>query len=153
MRPPNKKRKISARDGPTRCLPTSYAFDNEKSDERQHSSWENLPANVLREIYQSLADVDRASMARVCKPWREGFRDPSLWRTRTIMFCRRKDEQQMKVGDELKMTSGRNAIKLVKQFPRYLKELNITFLHVPWRTSKEIINEFQKFSKLLDDAN
>ncbi|CAL1534266.1 unnamed protein product [Lymnaea stagnalis] len=147
------KTKISSPDGPTQRLPTSSTVGRTNADERQPPYWSEIPANVLREIYQRSADVDRASMARVCKSWREGFHDPCLWRNKTIMFCHHQDEQALKVGDGFKYTCGRNAIKLVKQFPRYLKTLTITFMPAEWHSFTGMMNDFQTFSKLLDDAN
>ncbi|CAL1534265.1 unnamed protein product, partial [Lymnaea stagnalis] len=92
-------------------------------------------------------------MARVCKAWREGFHDPCLWSNKTMLFCHRKDEKDLKATKEFYYTSGRNGIKLVKQFPRYLKKVTILFMPDLWRRPKDIINDLQNFAELLDDAN
>ncbi|CAL1534277.1 unnamed protein product, partial [Lymnaea stagnalis] len=85
--------------------------------------WSRLPATALFGIYQNLGDLDRLSMARVCKTWYQGFQVPALWRRRFIEFCGRRSKRDIKADalfnseEGLTVSYGKCAIKFVKKFP------------------------------------
>ncbi|CAL1530156.1 unnamed protein product, partial [Lymnaea stagnalis] len=106
--------------------------------ERDHKNpekplWGQIPVPVLLVIYTHLGDVDRVSMARVCKTWNQVFHFPALWRTRLIEFGGRRSKGKIKYDALMKSKKaspksyGKCSIKFAEQFATSLQDITIKF--------------------------
>ncbi|CAL1534263.1 unnamed protein product [Lymnaea stagnalis] len=153
----NQRKKL--RTSKTRTKSTT-GRDNTKAKKPEPPPWSQLPATVLTGIYKYLGDVDRVSMARVCRPWEQGFNYPALWRTRIIHFRKYRDKLEVKRVASYKsktavpVSSGKCAIRFAKRFPNYLQKVDIDFNGVMslMSISREVVQDFMKFVELLHDA-
>ncbi|CAL1534267.1 unnamed protein product [Lymnaea stagnalis] len=116
--------------------------------------WSQLPDTIIMEIYMNLGDVDRVSMARVCKTWYQVFHVPSLWRSREIDFGLRRANLEAfdKAKKESPVSNGKHAIKFVKQFPTSLEDIAIRFRFMSEQPTKQMINDFKELCASLDGA-
>ncbi|CAL1530160.1 unnamed protein product, partial [Lymnaea stagnalis] len=120
--------------------------------------WSRLPTTALLCIYQNLGDLDRLSMARVCKPWYQSFHVPALWRYRLIEFGETRSKREIKEDALFKSkraltnSYGKYAIEFAKRFPTSLQDIEIEFLPLRGRDGREIVNDFKEFSACLDNS-
>ncbi|CAL1530161.1 unnamed protein product [Lymnaea stagnalis] len=151
------KRRKSAQ-GTTPPRTHSYERDNWKDKLRPRPVWSALPPNALREIYLHSAFEDRISMGTVCKSWRQGYRDPALWRSRLFEFggCTSYEELEYNIfvgaKQELTFTSGTKAKGFADQFSTCLEDLEILLKEMDTRSANGILSEFLEFYSSLEES-
>ncbi|CAL1534264.1 unnamed protein product, partial [Lymnaea stagnalis] len=119
--------------------------------------WSLLPATIVLAIYTYLGDIDRVSMARVCKTWYQVFQVPALWRSRIMRFSGKRSQGDIKSELWLKSkfasprSYGQQAIKFAKQFSTSVQEITVHFLLLS--ELRESANLFRELSTCLDEAS
>ncbi|CAL1534282.1 unnamed protein product, partial [Lymnaea stagnalis] len=157
--PSCRKKKNSVDQGRSRIPRTrSNNSVQEAAIRRIPLSWSNIPAIALCKIYHNLSDVDRSSLAQVCKAYCEVFRTPSLWRQRFIEFDGPKIKEQIEMETLFKsetglcLSSGKCGISFAKRFRNCLQDLDICVKAI-LPVSREVLSDFRTLSESLDDAN
>ncbi|XP_059151277.1 F-box only protein 39-like [Physella acuta] len=76
--------------------------------------WENLPPEILLNIFNNLPIKDVATSAQVCKTWKEAATEKSLWRSLTLEFDGAKENK-----------IARRCVGLVKKIAPQLEVLKV----------------------------